>query len=91
MLTDDMVELVQRLQGNEFPAGADPYEEHVPFFTSIPMLHPLSSAPEPKRRFVPSKWEHEKIMKIVRAIRAVSIINANNIVSQSIFLSCQSH
>ena len=84
MLTDDLVELVQRLQvtvlhhshtnlvkGNEFPAEADPYEEHVPFFTSIPMIHPLSSAPEPKRRFVPSKWEHEKIMKIVRAIRKV--------------------
>jgi ribosome biogenesis protein ERB1 len=33
------------------------------------MIHPLNSAPEPKRRFVPSKWEHEKIMKIVRAIR----------------------
>ena len=28
------------------------------------------SAPEPKRRFVPSKHEHEKIMKFVRAIRA---------------------
>lgn len=33
------------------------------------MIHPLSSAPEPKSRFVPSKWEHKKIMKIVRAIR----------------------
>jgi ribosome biogenesis protein ERB1 len=22
---------------------------------------PLSAAPEPKRRFVPSKWEHEKV------------------------------
>lgn len=35
------------------------------------MIHPLNSAPEPKRRFVPSKWEHEKVMKIVRAIRHV--------------------
>jgi ribosome biogenesis protein ERB1 len=32
-------------------------------------IHPLSSAPEPKRRFIPSKNEGAKIMKIVRAIR----------------------
>jgi hypothetical protein len=25
--------------------------------------------PEPKRRFIPSKWEEKKIVKIVRAIR----------------------
>jgi len=33
------------------------------------MIHPLSNAPEPKRRFVPSKWEAKKVMKLVRAIR----------------------
>ena len=33
------------------------------------MVTPLSSATEPKRRFVPSKWEAKKVMKIVRAIR----------------------
>lgn len=31
---------------------------------------PLSARPEPKSRFLPSKWEHKKVMKIVRAIRA---------------------
>ncbi|CCO27301.1 Ribosome biogenesis protein ERB1 AltName: Full=Eukaryotic ribosome biogenesis protein 1 [Rhizoctonia solani AG-1 IB] len=30
--------------------------------------------PEPKRRFVPSKWEKQKVMKIVRAIRAGRIV-----------------
>lgn len=30
---------------------------------------PLSSAPEPKRRFLPSKHEAKRVMKIVRAIR----------------------
>lgn len=30
---------------------------------------PLSAAPEPKRRFLPSKHEAKRIMKIVRAIR----------------------
>eukprot|EP00123_Amoebidium_parasiticum_P012241 comp21214_c0_seq2/m.28850 comp21214_c0_seq2/g.28850 ORF comp21214_c0_seq2/g.28850 comp21214_c0_seq2/m.28850 type:complete len:515 (-) comp21214_c0_seq2:491-2035(-) len=33
------------------------------------MIHPLGDAPEPKRRFLPSKWEHKRVMKIVRAIR----------------------
>jgi ribosome biogenesis protein ERB1 len=30
---------------------------------------PLSAQPEPKRRFVPSKWEMMKVMKIVKAIK----------------------
>ena len=29
----------------------------------------LSSADEPKRRFVPSKWEAKKVVKLVNAIR----------------------
>ncbi|KAL9270532.1 Ribosome biogenesis protein BOP1-like protein [Drosera capensis] len=32
-------------------------------------IHPLCNAPEPKRRFTPSKWERKKIVKLVRAIR----------------------
>ena len=32
-------------------------------------LHPFSSAPEPKRRFQPSKWEAKKVVALVRAIR----------------------
>ena len=39
------------------------------WFTSKPEIMPLSSAPEPKRRFVPSKHEQKRIMKIVRGIR----------------------
>ncbi|KAG5221044.1 Ribosome biogenesis protein [Salix suchowensis] len=35
---------------------------------------PLSAAPEPKRRWIGSKWEKKKIMKIVRAIRQGRII-----------------
>ncbi|KAK0880023.1 Ribosome biogenesis protein erb1, partial [Friedmanniomyces endolithicus] len=30
---------------------------------------PLSGAPEPKRRFVPSMHEHKRVMKMVKAIR----------------------
>ena len=30
---------------------------------------PLTNAPEPKRRFIPSKWEAKKVVQLVRAIR----------------------
>ena len=30
---------------------------------------PLSAAPEPKRRFLPSKHEQKRIMKLVKAIK----------------------
>src|SRR5262245_19252348 len=35
---------------------------------------PLSAAPEPKRRFVPSKHEAKRIAKLVRAIRDGKIL-----------------
>ena len=33
------------------------------FFTGEKMLHPLSDAPEPKSRHIPSKWEHKRVRK----------------------------
>jgi ribosome biogenesis protein ERB1 len=41
----------------------------VDFFTGETRVTPLGAEPEPKRRFLPSKWEHKRVMKIVRAIR----------------------
>jgi ribosome biogenesis protein ERB1 len=41
----------------------------VEYFTGIEEIMPLSAAPEPKRRFLPSKHEQKRVMKIVRAIR----------------------
>lgn len=38
-------------------------------YTSKVEVHPLSSAPEPKRRFLPSKWEMRKVYRIAKAIR----------------------
>eukprot|EP00730_Choanoeca_flexa_P014135 TRINITY_DN6067_c0_g1_i2.p1 TRINITY_DN6067_c0_g1~~TRINITY_DN6067_c0_g1_i2.p1 ORF type:complete len:798 (+),score=185.90 TRINITY_DN6067_c0_g1_i2:19-2412(+) len=69
-LTDEDIEMIKRIQGGQLPdAGIDPYEDYVDFFTHEKMKTPVVSVPEPKRRFVPSKWEHKKIMKIVRSIR----------------------
>ena len=43
-----------------------PYVDH---FTHEKELHPLSSTVKPKSSFIPSRWEHKKIVKIAHAIR----------------------
>lgn len=76
-LTDKELDIIRRLQNAENPDGDyDPYQDTVEWFTGKgkEMTMPLSAAPEPKRRFVPSKWEHKKVMKIVKAIREGRII-----------------
>ncbi|KAI0699424.1 ribosome biogenesis protein ERB1 [Cytidiella melzeri] len=76
-LTAEELDLIRRLQENENPdAGYNPYEPTVEWFTGKGKeeIMPLSAAPEPKRRWVPSKWEKQKVMKIVRAIRQGRIL-----------------
>lgn len=41
----------------------------IPYFTSIEEQMPLSAAPEPKRRFIPSKHEAKRVAQLVRAIK----------------------
>lgn len=36
-------------------------QPYVDFFAWDDSKHPLSNAPEPKRRFIPSKWESKKV------------------------------
>lgn len=92
-LTDEELDIIRRLYQNENPdANYDPYEPMVEWFTGKGKeeIMPLSAAPEPKRRFIPSKWEKQKVclsiaalsyyltfykvMKIVRAIRQGKIL-----------------
>ncbi|CAD5320946.1 unnamed protein product [Arabidopsis thaliana] len=69
-LTKEESKIVQRILKGEAPhADFDPYAPYVEWFKHDDAIHPLSSAPEPKRRFIPSKWEAKKVVKIVRAIR----------------------
>ncbi|EJT76111.1 ribosome biogenesis protein ERB1 [Gaeumannomyces tritici R3-111a-1] len=69
-LSQDELELLKRVQMNEIPEeGYDPYPDTVEYFTGIEEKMPLSAAPEPKRRFLPSKHEAKRVMKLVRAIR----------------------
>ena len=76
-LTDEELAIIRKLQDAEIPDDAyDPYEDYVDWFTGEDkvMQTALSGRPEPKSRFVKSKWEHKKIMKIVRAIREGRIV-----------------
>ena len=73
LLSEKEMEMVQRIQKADYPDSEfDPYPPPPPtieFYTSEKMETPLIGADEPKRRFIPSKWEHQKVMKLVVAIR----------------------
>lgn len=74
-LTDEELDLISKLQRNEqTDENTNPYEPLVDWFTRHEEVMPLSAAPEPKRRFVPSKNEAKRVMKIVRAIREGRIV-----------------
>lgn len=74
-LNQDELELLRKVQMNEIPEeGYNPYEPTVEWFSSKQEVMPLSAAPEPKRRFVPSKHEAKRVMKIVKAIREGRIL-----------------
>ncbi|KAF2131465.1 ribosome biogenesis protein ERB1 [Dothidotthia symphoricarpi CBS 119687] len=69
-LTDEELQVLKKLTRNEIvEEGYDPYPDMVAYFSGRLEVMPLSAAPEPKRRFVPSKHEAKRVMKIVKAIR----------------------
>lgn len=74
-LSEQELNLLKRIQMNEVgEEGYDPYPATIEYFTSKTELMPLSAAPEPKRRFVPSKHEAKRVIKIVKAIREGRIL-----------------
>ena len=74
-LTDEELELIRKIQAQEnTDEGINPYEPTIEWFTSQTEVMPLTAVPEPKRRFIPSKHEAKRVMKIVRAIREGRIV-----------------
>lgn len=75
-LSPEELELIRKIQHNENTDDSiNPYEPTIEWFTSKVEVMPLTAVPEPKRRFMPSKHEAQKIMKIVRAIREGKIVS----------------
>ena len=69
VLSDRDLLLIERmLEHKHVHPEHDDMPDYVDFYSSKKEIHPLSSDPEPKRRFIPSKWERMKVMKIVRGI-----------------------
>ncbi|XP_057529064.1 ribosome biogenesis protein BOP1 homolog [Amaranthus tricolor] len=69
-LKKDEIKMIRRILEGKTPHGdVNPYPTYVDWFEWEGKGHPLSNAPEPKRRFIPSKSEAKKISKYVRAIR----------------------
>ena len=69
-LSKEELDVLKRIQLNEVPEeGYDPYPATIEYFTGKTETMPLSAAPEPKRRFIPSKHEAKRVMKLVKAIK----------------------
>ncbi|KAF5744001.1 hypothetical protein HS088_TW08G00589 [Tripterygium wilfordii] len=69
-MTKEEMKIVRRLLEGKAPhADFDPHASYVDWFKWDDAKHPLSNAPEPKRRFIPSRWEAKKVVALVRAIR----------------------
>ncbi|OBA14117.1 uncharacterized protein OGAPODRAFT_102036 [Ogataea polymorpha] len=74
-ISAEELELIRKIERNENPdESVNPYEPTIEWFTSKTETMPLTAVPEPKRRFVPSKHEAKRIMKIVKAIREGRIV-----------------
>lgn len=74
-LTEEELELINKIQNNQqTDESVNPYEPLIDWFTRHEEVMPVTAVPEPKRRFVPSKHEAKRVMKIVRAIREGRII-----------------
>lgn len=70
VLSKQELEMILRIRKGQFPhVEVNPYEPYNDFFTRDVEQMPILDAPEPKRRFIPSKWEEKKIVKLVRALR----------------------
>jgi ribosome biogenesis protein ERB1 len=70
VLSERELEIIRRIQSGAFahPEFNDT-PDYVDYFTHEKEIMPLSAAPEPKARFLPSKWEMMKVMKIAKAMK----------------------
>jgi ribosome biogenesis protein ERB1 len=70
VLSERDLQIIRRLQSSAFahPEHNDT-PDYIDYYSSIVEEMPIMAAPEPKRRFVASKWEMMRIVKIAKAIK----------------------
>ena len=70
VLSERDMEIIRRVQAG---ALAHPEHDDTPdysdYFSSIREIMPISAAPDPKKKFEPSKWEMLRVLKIVKAMK----------------------
>lgn len=75
-LSAQELDIIRRLYANENPdASYDPYEPTTEWFTGKGKeeVMPLSAAPEPKRRWIRSAWEKQKV-RLARSVYRLPLI-----------------
>lgn len=73
VITHDELKEIARMRAGRYPNGDADTENELINWSGAPIQHPLSNAPEPKRRFLPSRHEARLIVKLVRGMRAGTI------------------
>ena len=69
-LTKEEMRAIRRIRKGMFPhLSVDPFPDLLPWATKDKLHEPMVDLPEPKARFLPSKWEAAKVVKLVRAMR----------------------
>eukprot|EP01116_Phalansterium_solitarium_P006408 TRINITY_DN18705_c0_g1_i1.p1 TRINITY_DN18705_c0_g1~~TRINITY_DN18705_c0_g1_i1.p1 ORF type:complete len:712 (+),score=309.47 TRINITY_DN18705_c0_g1_i1:23-2137(+) len=68
VLSRDEYDVINALMKSKFPDAYDPYEPFAEYDWED-SIHPVINRPPKKANFVPSKWEAQKVRKIVHAIR----------------------
>eukprot|EP00007_Cunea_sp_BSH-02190019_P005889 CAMPEP_0174243616 /NCGR_PEP_ID=MMETSP0417-20130205/32300_1 /TAXON_ID=242541 /ORGANISM="Mayorella sp, Strain BSH-02190019" /LENGTH=846 /DNA_ID=CAMNT_0015323169 /DNA_START=25 /DNA_END=2562 /DNA_ORIENTATION=- len=63
------VELLMRVVDGATKSSEEPFQETIELETRGGGIHPVTNRPEPKRRFIPSKWEAKRISYLASAIR----------------------
>ena len=69
-LSDEEIAMIQRIRKGKLAdvESLDP-NQYMVEYDDPDFKFPMNNAPPPKSRFVPSKWERQKVMKIVHAMR----------------------
>ncbi|TDH64827.1 uncharacterized protein CCR75_000594 [Bremia lactucae] len=70
VISDRNMEIIRRMQAGAFAHPEfEAYPDYVDIFSSNKMIHSMGNDLEPKSRFLPSKWERMKVIKIMKGIK----------------------
>ncbi|RLN68086.1 hypothetical protein BBJ29_002612 [Phytophthora kernoviae] len=75
VISDRDMELIRRMQAGAFAHPEfEAYPDYVDIYSSNKIIHSMGNDVEPKSRFLPSKWERMKVMKIMKGIQEGRIV-----------------